>query len=84
MAESSPNGQETLLFPSNFSCSHNVFNRRVLQTRRNKDLSRKELILHHTVPNFDDAEKALVACKDSLSLVKDHDSSGVQNIPIYL
>ena len=49
MAESSPKGlktlweKEKLLVTSNFSFSHSVFNRLVLQTRKNKDLFEKGL-----------------------------------------
>ena len=50
MAESSPNGlktvreKEKLLVTSNFSFSHSVFKRLVLQTRKNKGLFGKQLI----------------------------------------
>ena len=51
MAESSPNRQKTLwekeklLVTSNFSFSHSVFKRLVLQTRKNQDLYGKGLIV---------------------------------------
>ena len=49
MAESSPKGYKTLwekeklLVTSNFSVSHGVFKKLVLQTRKNQGLFRKEL-----------------------------------------
>ena len=50
MAEGSPNGlktlweKEKLLVTSNFSLFHSVFDRHVLQTRKNQGLFGKELI----------------------------------------
>ena len=58
MAESSPKGQKTLwekvklLVTSNFTFSHSVFKRLVLQTRKNQGLFGKELTLSQTSPGF--------------------------------
>ena len=51
MAESSPNGEKTLwekeklLVTSNFSFSHSVFKRPILQTRKNQGLFGKGLMV---------------------------------------
>ena len=53
MAESFPNGEKTLwekeklLVTSNFSFSHSVFKRHLLQTRKNQGLFGKGLTLSH-------------------------------------
>ena len=56
IAESSPNGlrtlweKEKLLVPSNFSFSHNVLKKRVLQTHKNQGFFGKGLKNKHKIP----------------------------------
>ena len=45
--------KEKLLVMSNFSFSHSVFKRLVLQTLKNQGLFGKELTHYHTMPHFD-------------------------------
>ena len=58
LAESALKGQETLwekvklLITSNFSFSHSVFERLVLQTNKNQGLCGKELTLYQTILIF--------------------------------
>ena len=62
-AESSQNPQKTLwekeklLVTSNFSFSHSVFKRLVMQTCKNQGLFRKGLILYRTMMTFDTLEE---------------------------
>ena len=44
---------EKLLVTSNFSLSHSVFKRLVLQTCKNQGLFGKGLTYYHTMPHFD-------------------------------
>ena len=56
MAESSPKGQKTLwekvklLVTSNFTFSHSVFKRLVMQTRKNQGLFGKGLNIKESIP----------------------------------
>ena len=62
MVLSSPKGQKTLsekvklLITSNFTFSHSVFIRLVLQRRKNQGLFGKGLTLYHTILTFNDPE----------------------------
>ena len=64
MADSSPDGKKTLrekeklLVTSNFSFSHSVFKRLVLQTSKNRGLSRKgQAPFSHLYSSFVDKDK---------------------------
>ena len=66
IAEISPNGwkglweKEKLLIMSNFSFSHSVFKRLVLQTRKNQGLFGKRLTHYHTMTPFDTPGKQAI------------------------
>ena len=77
MAEISLNGQKTLwakeklVVTSNFSFSHSVFKRLILQTRKNKSLFGKGLILCQTRTFFDFSEmRAFLKNKLNVALSK--------------
>ena len=58
--------KEKLLVMSNFSFSHIVFKKLVLQTRKNQGLFGKGLTLSHTIPTLNDLEKEAISKHDKM------------------